>query len=109
MSEKFSRVGQIKNQELMKQMNIRQAKIVEKNNYRVGNDSLKNNTLEFYGQTVCVNVVLVKDVATVGDGGIQQEGAVLGFPLLSIGVFYYTFNDMFKDLIADVSLICFTW
>ena len=37
----------------MKQMNIRQAKLVETFQYRVGNDRLKNNTLEFYGWTVC--------------------------------------------------------
>ena len=109
MSEKFSRVGQINNQELMKQMNIRQAKIVEKNHYRVGNDSLKNNTVEFYGQTVCVNVVLVKDVATVGDGGDSTGGGRTGFSPFINKRFYYTFNDMFRDLIADVSLICFTW
>ena len=43
----------------MKQMNIRQAKLVETFQYRVGNDRLKNNTLEFYGWTVCANTQLL--------------------------------------------------
>ena len=43
----------------MKQMNIRQAKLVETFQYRVGNDGLKNNTLEFYGWTVCANTQLL--------------------------------------------------
>ena len=47
----------------MKQMNIRQAKLVETFQYRVGNNRLKNNTLEFYGWTVCANTQLLFMVA----------------------------------------------